>query len=123
MNLLKQLRKRAKRAFEKIRNEKLKKNLLQAIPFWVASLLTGLVAVFYARLFGYAEYGILYILKHNAWLLFLITPCYLLLAWWLVVKFSPYHAAAVFRRLWQPLIWPRLKPLEGEAAPQNSSIK
>ena len=45
------LRSQLKRAFERIRNEKLKKIVLQAIPFWFASILTGLIAVLYTKLF------------------------------------------------------------------------
>ena len=84
------IRHQAKRAFDKIRNEKFKHNLLQAIPFWIASLLTGLVAVVYTRLFALAEKGTAYIVHLHLWLLFLITPVTFVLAWWLVRQFAPY---------------------------------
>ncbi|AIH03145.1 cl- channel voltage-gated family protein [Riemerella anatipestifer CH3] len=45
------IRKRLKHSFDNIQNERLKYNLLQAIPFWIASLLTGGLAVMYAKLF------------------------------------------------------------------------
>ena len=45
------IRKILKRTFDRIRNEKLKQNLLQAIHFWIASLITGLIAVFYSGIF------------------------------------------------------------------------
>jgi len=79
-----------KRTFDRIRNEKLKHNLLQAIPFWVASLLTGLVAVLYTRLFALAERGTAYIIHWHLWLFFLVTPACFLTAWWLVRQFAPY---------------------------------
>src|SRR4051794_211744 len=71
-------------------NEKIKTNLLQAIPFWAASLLTGLIAVLYTRLFGYAERGTSYIVAHHTWWLFIVAPACFLLSWWLVVRFAPY---------------------------------
>ncbi len=52
MAIINWIRLRIKLLFDRIRNEQLKKNLLQALPFWVASLVTGLVAVFYARMFA-----------------------------------------------------------------------
>ena len=90
MSVLKKVRQTFKRIFDSIRNEKIKNNLLQAIPFWVASLLTGLIAVLYTRLFGYAEKGTLYMVSHHAWWLFIVTPVCFLLSWWLVTKFAPY---------------------------------
>jgi len=84
------IRYQAKRAFDTIRNEKFKHNLLQAIPFWIASLLTGLVAVVYTRLFALAERGTAYIVHLHLWLLFFITPVTFVLAWWLVRQFAPY---------------------------------
>src|ERR1700743_2596070 len=79
-----------KKLFDRIRNEKFKHNLLQAIPFWIASLLTGLVAVLYSRLFALAERGTAWLIHQGIWLLFLVTPGCFLLAWWLVRQFAPY---------------------------------
>jgi H+/Cl- antiporter ClcA len=90
MTLIGRFRGLGKWAFDRIRNEKFKHNLLQAIPFWVASLLTGLVAVLYTRLFAWAEKGTAYIVHWHFWLLFLITPGCFLLAWWLVRRFAPF---------------------------------
>jgi H+/Cl- antiporter ClcA len=63
---------------------------LQAIPFWVASLITGLIAVLYARLFSFIEGETFSIFRNHAWWLFILTPACFLISWWLVVKFSPY---------------------------------
>jgi H+/Cl- antiporter ClcA len=90
MNFIKNLRTVSKKIFDKISNEQLKNNLLQAIPFWIASLLTGLLAVLYTRLFAYAESGRSYIVFHHSWWLFIITPICFVLAWWVVVRFAPY---------------------------------
>jgi H+/Cl- antiporter ClcA len=84
------LRRQLKLFFDGIRNERLKNNLLQAIPFWVASLLTGLVAVGYTKLFAFAEEKRSIIFAHTAWLFFVLTPLCFVSAWWVVEKFSPY---------------------------------
>jgi H+/Cl- antiporter ClcA len=90
MSLFGKFRRQAKKVFDRIRNEKLKYNLLQAIPFWVASLVTGLVAVLYTRLFALAEKCTGLIIQSHAWLLFLLTPACFITAWWVVRRFSPY---------------------------------
>ncbi|HXB91873.1 MAG TPA: chloride channel protein [Puia sp.] len=90
MTVIERLRFLGKKTFDRIRNEKVRNNLLQAIPFWVASLVTGLLAVLYARLFALAEKGTAYIVHWHLWLLFLVTPLCFLTAWWLVRQFAPY---------------------------------
>jgi len=90
MKFIGRLRTLGKRTFDRIRNEKLKNNLLQAIPFWIASLLTGIVAVVYTKLFALAEKGTAYIVHLHLWLLFIITPLCFLVAWWLVRQFAPF---------------------------------
>src|ERR1700733_4436723 len=79
-----------KRAFDRIRNENLKKNALQAIPFWIASVITGLFAVLYTKLFVAAEDLTTTIFNFHKWLLFILSPVCFVLAWWLVQRFSPY---------------------------------
>ncbi len=71
-------------------NEKLKHNVLSALPFWVASLFTGLMAVFYSKLFLLAETTADSIFRSYHWVFFVITPSCFLIAWWLVVKFSKF---------------------------------
>ncbi|OYW15896.1 MAG: chloride channel protein, partial [Sphingobacteriales bacterium 12-47-4] len=79
-----------KRLFDRIRNEDLKQNLMLALPFWVASLFTGLIAVAYTKMFTWAEEGAHAIFSTYRWSFFLITPVCFLLAWWLVKKFAPF---------------------------------
>ncbi|WP_315817741.1 chloride channel protein [Paraflavitalea speifideaquila] len=79
-----------KRLFDRINNESIKRNLLQAIPFWIASLITGLVAVLYANLFAWAEQASTWIAHHHGWWLLLLTPVCFIVAWWMVVRFAPY---------------------------------
>lgn len=90
MKFINWLRLQLKRSFDRIRNENLKKNALQAIPFWCASIITGLAAVLYTRLFVAAEDITTFVFNHHAWLLFILSPVCFVFAWWLVQRFSPY---------------------------------
>jgi H+/Cl- antiporter ClcA len=86
----KKIKRRLKRIFDSSGNEKLKLNFLRAVPFWIASLITGLIAVFYSKLFLLAENSTDSLFKYNHWLLFIITPFCFLIAWWLVNRYSKY---------------------------------
>ena len=89
MRIIHPIRNRIKRVFDRLHNERFKNNLLQAIPFWIASVITGLLAVLYARLFAWAEMGTAWMLHQGAWLLFIVTPVCFITAWWLVYKYAP----------------------------------
>jgi H+/Cl- antiporter ClcA len=84
------LRLQLKRAFDRIRNENLKKSALMAIPFWIASVIAGLFAVLYTQLFIWAEKVTTLAFTWHNWSLFIVSPICFVLAWWLVQKFSPY---------------------------------
>ncbi|WP_295672638.1 chloride channel protein [uncultured Mucilaginibacter sp.] len=88
--IIQKIRLQLKRSFDRIRNENLKKNALQAIPFWIASVITGLFAVLYTKLFVGAEDITAMVMKHHMWMLFILSPLCFLLAWWLVQRFSPF---------------------------------
>ncbi len=90
MSFLKKIKFSIKRGFDRIRNEEIKRNVLQAIPFWIASVLTGIIAVIYSQLFLMAEEFAKRIFHYNGLLLFLLTPACFLLSWWLVKHFAPY---------------------------------
>lgn len=90
MGTFSKFRTQGKKAFDRIRNEKVKQNLLQAIPFWVASAIAGLLSVLYAKLFVLAEKGTTYILHTHAWLLFVVSPLCFITAWWIVTQWAPY---------------------------------
>ena len=79
-----------KHAFDRLNNEGLKRNILQAIPFWIASIITGLIAVLYARLFLMAKNLTAFIYKQHEWYLFILMPVCFIVAWWLVKRFAPY---------------------------------
>ena len=84
------LRKALKRSFDRISNEKIKYNFLQAVPFWIASLIAGLMAVSYSRAFAFLESKNLMIFHSHGWIIFILTPVCFIIAWWLVARFAPY---------------------------------
>lgn len=83
------IRQRAKYLFDLIGTEKIRVRILRAFPFWIASLLTGLVAVGYTKLFGYAENLLKHILNRKDWSIFIIAPASFFLAWLIVQLFAP----------------------------------
>lgn len=83
------IRKSIKKSFDNIRNEQLKHNLLQAIPFWIGSVITGFFAVLYAQIFAWGENLMNLIFDWHAWLIFIIAPVAFVLSWWLVKEFAP----------------------------------
>ncbi|MDR4950757.1 chloride channel protein [Chryseobacterium sp. ES2] len=78
-----------KNSFDNIRNEQLKHNLLQAIPFWIGSVITGFFAVMYAQVFAWGEHLMNFIFDWHAWMIFIIAPLGFVLSWWLVKEFAP----------------------------------
>lgn len=83
------IRRSIKKSFDNIRNEQLKYNLLQAIPFWIGSVITGFVAVMYAKIFAWGEKLLEIILHWHDWMIFIIAPIGFVLSWWLVKEFAP----------------------------------
>lgn len=76
--------------FDSFSNERIKHNFLNAVPFWIGSLITGVVAVVYARIFAWAEFTTEYIYHHQGWMLFLLTPLCFVLGWYIVHRWAPY---------------------------------
>jgi len=87
--ILVSIRKGLKKSFDNIRNEQLKQNLLQAIPFWIGSVITGFFAVMYAKIFSWGENLLHFILDWHNWMIFIIAPIGFVLSWWLVKEFAP----------------------------------
>lgn len=79
-----------KRIFDRINNEQMKINLLQALPFWVASLITGLAAVLYTKLFDWAQNANEYLWRWHEWFLLVLTPVCFVIAWWVIKKYAPF---------------------------------
>ena len=69
--------------------ERVRRVILQSLPFWVASVLTGLVAVGYEQVFSWAEQLSFTWLRTQPLLAFIITPAAFLAAWYLVVRLAP----------------------------------
>lgn len=90
MNIVTKIRRQLKAKFDAIDNTRFKADLLNALPFWLGAFITGIVAVFYAKLFSWAEEGTYYIFHKAGWLFFIITPLSFFLALWLVLKFAPF---------------------------------
>jgi Chloride channel protein EriC len=89
MALINAVRIRLKTLYEKLPNERIKINFLQALPFWVASLVTGIAAVTYAQLFSYAEQASHYLMHKVGYWIFLITPFCFLVSWYIVKRIAP----------------------------------
>jgi len=87
--ILRYIRKILKKSFDNIRNERLKENLLQAVPFWIGSIITGILAVLYAQIFAFGEHTLNKILDWHLWIIFIIAPTGFVLSWWLVKKYAP----------------------------------
>lgn len=83
------IREALKNSFDNIRNEQLKHNLLQAIPFWIGSVITGFFAVLYAQVFAWGENLMNFIFNWHSWMIFIIAPIGFVLSWWLVKEFAP----------------------------------
>lgn len=69
--------------------ERVRRVILQSLPFWVASILTGFIAVGYERVFSWAEQLSFTWLHTQPLLAFVITPVAFLVAWYLVVRLAP----------------------------------
>jgi H+/Cl- antiporter ClcA len=85
---LAKLRRTGKFLFDLIGTERIRRNILQALPFWFASLLTGLVAVAYTRMFAYSEGILQNILHWHSWFIFIMTPVCFFLAWLTIQVFA-----------------------------------
>ncbi len=73
-----------------IHDENLRKTILQPIPFWIASLLSGCIAFLYYKIFSFAEQISFSIYEKNRVYIFFITPICFLLSWFLVKRFAPF---------------------------------
>lgn len=88
-NLLSKIRQLLQEKFDTINNAGVRRGLLQAIPFWVASAITGGIAVIYAKLFDWAEHSMLLMAAYKWWMLFIICPLFFFISWWLITKIAP----------------------------------
>lgn len=82
------LRKRLKYIFDTVTNDRIRKSILEAIPFWIAALLTGLAAVAYTQLFNIAEDLLRHVWNWQRWSIFIFAPLSFLTAWLIVRLFA-----------------------------------
>ncbi len=68
---------------------RVRRTVLQSLPFWIASLLTGIVAVAYERVFVWAEETSFTWLRAQPLLAFVLTPLAFLIAWLLCRQLAP----------------------------------
>ena len=67
-----------------------KKHILAALPFWLAGIITAVLATLYAHLFSYVEKeAIILYSTLGPWSL-LIVPILFVLSWYIVEKFAPF---------------------------------
>ncbi len=90
MNVLNRIRKILKSLFDLISNEKVKLNILNAVPFWMGAFISGLIAVVYAQLFSWAEEGAHLLFHASKYGLMIVTPLCFIFAYWLVAQYAPY---------------------------------
>ncbi len=86
---LEQLKNRAKRISGIFSDGKIKTGAQHALPFWIASLITGAIAVGYTKLFNRCEQWLHVALAWNRWAIFILAPVNMLIGWWLIVWLSP----------------------------------
>lgn len=68
---------------------RVKTGFLQALPFWVASLMVGIIAVIYSGMFSFAERQLESIFAWNKWSVLVVTPVCFVMAWWMVQRLAP----------------------------------
>lgn len=91
MKAFQQIKETLNVVFHYVGNEKLKKNLLNALPFWIGAFISGAVAVLYAKLFSMAESASRYMLHYsNPYWFLLVAPVCFVLAWWLVHRYAEF---------------------------------
>lgn len=90
MKILQRISRYLKSGSLSARNEVIRKNILNALPFWVAALISGAVAVFYAKLFALAEHGTSWLFNQDKFILLIATPLCFIASWWIVQRFAPF---------------------------------
>lgn len=66
----------------------------QAVALWIAAILTGTVAVIYARIFKSVEEFSVSLLAERPEYLFIASPLLMLVAWWMVARLAPEAAGS-----------------------------
>lgn len=74
---------------DRIFNERVRAGILEAVPFWIAALITGVVAVGYTWIFNWSESISHQLLGWRPEAIFVLAPLNYLLAWTLVQSIAP----------------------------------
>ncbi len=99
-----------KRIVDRIKDQNLRFNILQALPFWIASLLTGLFAVLYTKLFGWAEDLSRQFIAVYKWWLLLAGPACFLIGFFIIKRFSSYARGSGIPQVMAALEMPAKTP-------------
>lgn len=94
MNRLQTINLKIQEYYQRLPNEKWKLSFLSALPFWIGSVIVGLLAVFYAHLFQWAEHAFLWMLREWGFWMFLVSPLLFIGSWWSVTRYAPYAAGS-----------------------------
>ena len=65
------------------------------MPYWFASIITGLIDVLYSKVFLLAENLTSTVLNWHLWALFILSPICFIIAWWLVHCFARYSRSEI----------------------------
>jgi len=87
--ILKYLKLRAEREWQKVPNEKWKLSIASALPFWIGSFLVGVTAVLYSKLFGFSEEVYFFLLNKLSYWMYPISAILFVGSWWIVKQFAP----------------------------------
>lgn len=68
---------------------KIRISVLQALPFWIASIITGIIAVGFTKLFNLSESLLHEAMAWQRWAIFILAPTGMLLGWYIVLLFAP----------------------------------
>ena len=90
MPIIQLIRQKLKSYFDTLDNKHYRRNILNAIPFWIGAFITGIVSVVYAQLFIWAENLTEYLFHLASWIFFIVTPLCFVAGWWIVYKYAPY---------------------------------
>jgi len=77
------------RLLRQLYTDRVRRLVLQSFPFWFASIVVGVVAVGYERLFGWAEQLSFAWLRREPLLAFGLTPLAFLVSWLVVQRWAP----------------------------------
>lgn len=68
---------------------RIRESTLNSLPYLIAATFVGVMAVFYAKLFLYAEEWASDIYGHDPFVAFAMAPSLFFAAWWIVEKYAP----------------------------------